>query len=100
MPSLNDIETPAFVVNEGRALGNIRKFQDHCDAQGLALRPHIKTHKTIHFAKAQVEAGAANVGELVVRQRLQRRHTGAVDECCLVHGALFRLLAVADDVDV
>ena len=45
MPLLTDIETPAFVVNERRALENIRKFQDHCDAKGLKLRPHIKTHK-------------------------------------------------------
>ena len=59
--SLNDVETPAFVVNESRALKNIRKFQSHCAAQGLALRPHIKTHKTIHFAKAQVGAGAVGI---------------------------------------
>lgn len=59
--TLNDIETPAFVVNEERALRNISKFQGHCDGQGLKLRPHIKTHKSIRFAKAQVEAGAVGI---------------------------------------
>ena len=59
--TLNDIETPAFVVNEARVLRNIDKFQAHCDGQGLKLRPHIKTHKTIGFAKAQVDAGAVGI---------------------------------------
>ena len=59
--SLNEIETPAFVVNEERVLKNIAKFQAHCDSQGLRLRPHIKTHKTIHFAKAQLSAGAVGI---------------------------------------
>ena len=59
--SLNDIETPAFLVNESRARRNIEKFQAHCDAKGLKLRPHIKTHKTVHFAKAQIEAGAVGI---------------------------------------
>ena len=60
-PTLNDIETPAFVVDEARVLNNIARFQAHCDAAGLALRPHIKTHKTIRFARAQVAAGAVGV---------------------------------------
>ena len=37
--SLNEIETPAFVVNEERVLKNIAKFQAHCDSRGLRLRP-------------------------------------------------------------
>ena len=52
----DDIETPAFVISEARVLANIAKFQAHCDANGLKLRPHIKTHKSVRFAKAQVAA--------------------------------------------
>ncbi len=59
--SLNDIETPAFVIDEACVLNNIRTFQAHCDAQGLKLRPHIKTHKSIRFARAQIEAGAVGI---------------------------------------
>ena len=58
---LSDIETPAFVINEAQAISNIRRFQAHCDAKGLKLRPHIKTHKTIHFATVQVAAGAVGI---------------------------------------
>ncbi|NEY90639.1 D-TA family PLP-dependent enzyme [Tabrizicola oligotrophica] len=58
---LDSIETPAFVVDEAIALRNIRAFQDHCDKVGLKLRPHIKTHKLIRFAKAQIRAGANGI---------------------------------------
>lgn len=59
--SINTIDTPAFVVNEAIAKRNITCFQQHCVAQGLSLRPHIKTHKTVHFAKLQMEAGAVGI---------------------------------------
>jgi D-serine deaminase-like pyridoxal phosphate-dependent protein len=58
---IDSIETPAFVVSEAVALRNIRAFQDHCDKVGLRLRPHIKTHKLVRFAKAQVNAGAIGI---------------------------------------
>lgn len=59
--NIANIDTPAFVVNEAIAKRNINRFQDHCLAQGMSLRPHIKTHKTVHFAKLQVEAGAVGI---------------------------------------
>ena len=55
------IETPAFVVNEAIAQANIEKFQAHCNRVGLLLRPHIKTHKSVYFAKAQMAAGAVGI---------------------------------------
>ena len=58
---INSIHTPAFVVNENVAMRNIARFQAHCDKVGLALRPHIKTHKLIHFAQAQLAAGAIGI---------------------------------------
>lgn len=62
MPISTDrIETPAFVVREAVALRNIRAFQAHCDRAGLALRPHIKTHKLIRLAQAQIAAGARGI---------------------------------------
>jgi D-serine deaminase-like pyridoxal phosphate-dependent protein len=58
---IDTIQTPAFVVNEALALRNIAAFQAHCDTAGLALRPHIKTHKSVRFAKAQLAAGAIGI---------------------------------------
>lgn len=59
--AIDSIETPAFVVREAVVLRNIRTFQDHCNKVGLALRPHIKTHKLVRFAKAQIAAGASGI---------------------------------------
>ena len=61
MTKIDEIETPTLVIDEQIALANIAAFQAHCDAHGLALRPHIKTHKTVHFAQAQLAAGASGI---------------------------------------
>lgn len=62
MPAtLDTIETPTFIVREAVALRNIQTFQRHCDRVGLSIRPHIKTHKLIRFAKAQLQAGAHGI---------------------------------------
>lgn len=36
-------------------------MQSYCDAHGLALRPHIKTHKVPGFAKRQMALGACGI---------------------------------------
>jgi len=59
--TFGDLDTPCIVIDEAIALNNIRALQAHCDAAGLALRPHIKTHKMVAFARAQIEAGAAGI---------------------------------------
>ncbi|WP_417408091.1 alanine racemase [Hoeflea sp.] len=56
-----ELDTPCIIIDEAIALANIRRLQDHCDAQGLAFRPHIKTHKMVGFARAQMDAGAAGI---------------------------------------
>ncbi len=59
--SLVEVETPALIIREEVALRNIGRFQKHCDDNGLKLRPHVKTHKCVHFAKAQIAAGAVGI---------------------------------------
>lgn len=59
--TLYEVDTPALVIREAVALANIKRFQRHCDEAGLKLRPHIKTHKSIHFTRQQIEAGAAGI---------------------------------------
>ncbi|MBX2882982.1 MAG: D-TA family PLP-dependent enzyme [Granulosicoccus sp.] len=61
MTSVTDIDTPALVIDQARALHNITTFQQHCDEAGLQLRPHIKTHKTIYFTRKQLDAGATGI---------------------------------------
>ena len=59
MPSV--FETPAVVIDEDIVDRNIRAAQAEFDRLGIALRPHIKTHKLIHFARAQIDAGARGI---------------------------------------
>jgi D-serine deaminase-like pyridoxal phosphate-dependent protein len=59
--TINDIDTPAVLIDLDRALANIARAQAHADAHGIKLRPHIKTHKLPFFAKKQVEAGAVGI---------------------------------------
>lgn len=54
-----DIATPFLVVDGAIVTSNIEQMQDFCTRAGVALRPHIKTHKSSRVARMQLSAGAA-----------------------------------------
>jgi D-serine deaminase-like pyridoxal phosphate-dependent protein len=58
---LEDLQTPAPVIDVDVVERNIRRWQARCDALGLANRPHIKTHKLAGLAKYQMAQGAAGI---------------------------------------
>ncbi|MCA3573234.1 MAG: alanine racemase [Aestuariivirga sp.] len=58
---LEDLETPVPVIDIDVVARNLRRWQERCDALGLANRPHIKTHKLVPLAKAQLELGARGI---------------------------------------
>ena len=58
---VEDLDTPAAVIDLDRVEANLKRAQDYADAQGLRLRPHIKTHKLPFFARRQVELGAIGI---------------------------------------
>lgn len=58
---LRQLETPCIVIDEAKALANLRAMQAVADGAGVALRPHIKTHKMCHFARLQVACGAKGI---------------------------------------
>ena len=51
MTKIADLETPCVVIDLRRVEANLQRAQAHADANGYALRPHIKTHKLPRFAK-------------------------------------------------
>ena len=66
-----DLDTPALYVDLDVLERNIVRMQEQCRAWGVALRPHVKTHKIAEIAKLQLDAGAigitvAKVGEAEV----------------------------------
>src|SRR5436190_4626872 len=58
---LEDLDTPVLTVDLDVVERNIERMQRYCDEHGLALRPHIKTHKLPEVARLQVDAGARGI---------------------------------------
>lgn len=58
---LDEIETPAPVVDLARMERNLDRMAGYAAAHRLALRPHIKTHKTPWLAAEQIRRGAVGV---------------------------------------
>jgi D-serine deaminase-like pyridoxal phosphate-dependent protein len=58
---IRDLETPAALVDLDRLERNIARMAAYAKAHSLALRPHIKTHKTTTIAAAQLAHGAAGL---------------------------------------
>ncbi len=61
MTHYSELDTPAVLIDLDRAEANLKRAQDAADKAGIALRPHIKTHKLPYFAKRQVELGATGI---------------------------------------
>jgi D-serine deaminase-like pyridoxal phosphate-dependent protein len=55
------LDTPALVVFVDRVRANIERLQADLTARGIALRPHVKTHKSVRIARMQLDAGAAGL---------------------------------------
>ncbi len=66
-----DLETPALLIDREILRKNLNWMQDYADRNGVALRPHAKTHKMPKVAQLQMQIGAngiavAKVGEAEV----------------------------------
>jgi 3-hydroxy-D-aspartate aldolase len=69
--SRSELNTPVLVVELDSLKENIARMARFAEGKGLGLRPHTKTHKSVHIAELQREAGAvgfccAKLGEAEV----------------------------------
>lgn len=55
------IPTPAVVIELEQAEENLRQMAKQAAAHGLVLRPHIKPHKSVYFARQQLQFGARGI---------------------------------------
>lgn len=99
--TLDDLETPAALVDVDRMRANLRRAAGYARAHGLDWRPHVKTHKTPELAAEQVRAGA--VGLTVATPREAEVMSAVVDDILLAYpplGAskLARLMALPERV--
>ncbi len=69
------VPTPFLLVEEEIVRSNISRIHDYANQHGFAVRPHIKTHKSLRIAHMQLNSGAiglatAKVGEAEVMAKL------------------------------
>lgn len=105
--SLDEVDTPALIVDLDAFERNLRRLAERVTGQGVRLRPHAKTHKCPVIALKQIELGAVGVcvqkvgeaeamvyggvrdvlvtNEIVGRQKLRRlmalAHTARIGVC-------------------
>ena len=99
--TLSTLETPVPLVDLDRMERNLDRLAGYTRAHGLALRPHVKTHKSPIIAAAQLQRGAAGVTCATTREA---EVMSAVCDDILVayppvgEGRLRRLMALASRV--
>lgn len=66
MTNLTDLATPCLVLDRPRLVANLRRMSDACRRNGVALRPHLKTAKSVDVARLALtgEAGGIAVSTL------------------------------------
>ena len=65
---LEQLETPAPLVDLDRLALNLDRMAAYCAMHGFGLRPHVKTHKSPRIAAEQLRLGAAGVTCATVRE--------------------------------
>lgn len=59
--TIHDLDTPVLYCDLAIVERNLRSMQAACDAGGVGLRPHIKTHKIPELARWQLDLGAVGL---------------------------------------
>src|SRR2546427_746618 len=89
--TLLTLDTPAAVIDLDRMQRNIARMQQRMDAQGVRLRPHVKTSKSVPVAAAQRAAGASGITVSTLKEAEQFFAAGTTDILYAVSMAPHRL---------
>ena len=77
--SIPHLTTPCLLIEQGRLRRNLARMQETADANDVALRPHVKTHKSVALAERQRERGAAGLTVATVEEAAAFVEAGAED---------------------
>lgn len=96
-----ELDTPSLVVDEAVLRRNIEQMAAFAREQGVAVRPHQKTHKTAEIARMQREAGAVGFTCAKLGEAEALADAGVLDDVLLAYQIvgetkLRRLLALMD----
>jgi D-serine deaminase-like pyridoxal phosphate-dependent protein len=84
--TLEDVPTPAIVIDPVTVDRNIKRMADYVKSHGIGLRPHTKTHKSLLMSQKQLDAGAVGLTVAKVGEAQVMAKTGA--ELLLAYPAL------------
>ncbi len=59
--TIDELPTPALVVDLGILESNLSSMAQRAETLGVALRPHVKTHKCVEIGKRQLAHGARGI---------------------------------------
>lgn len=91
---LHTLTTPAALVDEARLLHNVRHMQQHLQALGVRLRPHVKTAKCLAVAERQRAAGSVGITVSTLKEAEVFFEAGETDTLYAVGIAPHKLAAV------
>ena len=76
---VDELDTPTVLIDLDRVEANIAAAQAYADQHGLALRPHVKTHKLPVLAHRQLAAGAVGITAQKVGEAMVMAQAGVED---------------------
>ena len=95
----SQLDTPALIVDHAALKRNIARMAAFTQARGVAIRPHIKTHKNVEIARLQVAAGAIGVSCVTLGEAEVMVHAGIpgvlITSPAVTSSKISRLIALA-----
>ena len=76
---LQDLSTPAALIDYTRMQRNIQRMQQRMNELGVSFRPHVKTAKCIEVAREQINAGANGITVSTLKEAEQFFAAGITD---------------------
>jgi threo-3-hydroxy-D-aspartate ammonia-lyase len=76
---ITTLSTPAALIDTARMQRNIDTMQHRMNTLGVALRPHVKTSKSVEVVKRQIAAGARGITVSTLKEAEQFFAAGITD---------------------
>ena len=97
--NLQDLTTPAALIDTARMQRNIQRMQQRMNTLGVAFRPHVKTTKCVEVVRAQMAAGARGITVSTLKEAEQFFAAGISDILYAVGMAASKLKQAAALID-
>ena len=93
---IDELATPAALIEDSRLARNIARMQSRMDTLGVRFRPHVKTSKCVDVARRQLAAGARGITVSTLKEADQFFQAGFEDILYAVSLAPQKVAAALD----